>query len=188
MKKTMVSLAALGAMMFVGSAAMADDHKMNTLGAQMDVGVPGGMQFVVLATPDLFVKGNNFYWLKAGVGIGYTLLAPTLEASIVLDPIKFPIRLYGGLSYGHAWEGDPSSLAGKQLPTFSYDYLTLSPTLAFGSNNGFTFFLAPGLTYMNIKTGNFQSVLNKSDVLVSDPHVSGWVFPTAKIGFQLMFL
>src|SRR5713101_4004259 len=99
MKKTMVSLAALGAMMFVGSAAMADDHKMNTLGAQMDVGVPSGAQFVVLATPDIVVHGNNFYWLKAGVGVGYNMLAPTAEVSLKIDPIKFPIRIYGEIEY-----------------------------------------------------------------------------------------
>jgi len=161
----------------------ASASEVNHVGAQLDLGVPDGAAFGMVVKP-------RWYWLGVGLSGTYNGFAPGVRGSVKLDPIKFPIRLTLTGELGHSFEGNASALAKTDLPGFSYTYANLQPGIEIGSNNGFSFFVHAGPTWMNLQTNGFQRTVLKedSDVVVSDPHGSFTIFPTVKLGFVLLFI
>jgi hypothetical protein len=192
MKKMMVGMAAIAALCLASIPAYADGPtdpppppKVKHFGALLDVGVPDGAALGLVVRP---VPGPKFYWLKLNVAGTYNGLAPGLRGGIQLDPIKFPIRLTLNADVGHSFAGNPGSFVGKTLPDISYTYANLHGGLEMGGWNGFTFFLHAGPTWMNVQTGNFNSVINDPHVTFSDPHANATIVPTVKLGFTWLFI
>lgn len=184
MRKSIVStLIAIGIITFVSiAAAEANESKTNHFGAQLDVGVPDGIAFGVVVKP-------KWYWLQTNLSATHNVLAPGVRVGIKLDPIKFPIRLSFTGELGYSFEGSMSRIE-THTPRINYTYVNLHPGLEIGSNNGFSFFLHAGPTWMNIQSSDAQSSFRPGDssVSISNPHANVWLIPSAKFGFTYLFL
>ena len=154
----------------------------NHIGVQLDVGVPDGVALGLIVKP-------KWYWLAVGASGTYNGLAPGVRGSLKLDPIRFPIRLTLTGELGYSFMGNASKWVGEDTPEISYTYANVHPGVELGSNNGFSFFVHAGPTWMNVNTSRFQQTFIKSnDVWISDPRGNVFLFPTVKFGFSLLFL
>ena len=172
----------IAAFVAVNSIASADEpaQKVNHVGAQLDFGAPDGAAFGVQIKP-------KWYWLATGLSATYNGFAPGIRGSLKLDPIKFPIRLTMTGELGHSFEADLSAIDGN-IPKFSYTYANFHPGIELGSNNGFSFFIHMGPTWIDVRTTDFAAKLNTPGLTVDNPHGSAWVFPSAKFGFVYLFI
>ena len=183
MCKSLLCSALIAVLISISTIAAADDvvpPKVRHVGLQLDFGAPDGAAFGVVIKP-------KPYWLATGLSATYNGFAPGVRGSVKLDPIKFPIRLTMTAELGHSFEADLSRISAD-IPKFSYTYVNFHPGVEVGNNNGFSFFIHAGPTWIDVRTNGINSVLNTPGLTVSDPHGSAWLFPSAKFGFVYLFI
>jgi hypothetical protein len=156
-------------------------------GFDLSLGAPSGAEVG-------FVFQPFTHWTRLELGLAHDGLSFGGMASATFTPIKFPIMPVLQVETGFFPQGKaPSFLSsGHTLPSVGYDYLSVGPGLEFGNRDHAVFFIHPALTYMNVHTGNFQAVVNNnggsdSGLVLSNPSAHGWIMPTARLGFAVMF-
>ena len=150
----------------------------NNFGGQLDVGAPDGIAIGFVARP-------NVNWLRLELAGTYNLMATGVRVGATIDPIKFWIAPSFTFEGGLTGKGTPPGTSN--FPPIGYDYLNFHPGIELGSRDGCRFFIHGGFTYLHATTENFQqSVGNSNTFIVGNPTVSGWIFPSAKIGFEFL--
>lgn len=159
-------------------------------GFDLSIGVPQGAGVGFAFEPFT-------HWVRGEIGVQNNLFSWGGMASATFTPIKFPImpvlQLEGGFfPQGTAPSFIVSAADGKILPTVGYQYLSFGPGVEFGNREHALFFIHVDASYIHASSGNFQAVVNDNvksigNLTVANPNISGWVLPTARLGFVVMF-
>jgi hypothetical protein len=114
-------------------------------------------------------------------------MAPGARIGITFDPISFPVAPTLTVEGGHYWQGTLPIATGA--PPIGYDYANFHLGLEFGGRDSFRFFLRGGLSWVDVKTADFKNLAGTSDatVAIGNPSFSGWLAPSAKLGFAKYF-
>lgn len=181
---TALTLLSMMVIMSVSAVVAADDHPFR-LGFGMDVGVPSGGAVGVVVNPKLD-------WVRLQASLTYDYLAFGGRGSLQLDPFALlpncPIGLFADVQGG--FQPTATIPGHSDLPGIGFDYLNTYAGLRLGKPNGFHWNFEAGPTYMHISTSNFQSVLSGTNVgqlKLGNPTVDGWMVPTFKTGFTMVW-
>lgn len=149
------------------------------VGLSFDIGAPDGAALGVVVRPHL-------NWLRLDLAGTYNGLAPGLRGGLTLDPIKFPMVPTLTLEGGGTWPGKVPGVSNS--PEVSYDYVNLHLGIEFGNRDTWRFYLRGGWSYINAQVSDFQNAITlPSGVSIGNPTLSGWVAPSAKLGFAIYF-
>jgi hypothetical protein len=165
------------------------------LGAQLDIGFPGGIAAEVVFRP--------WWWFRASAGPAFNLMGWGLRAGVGFTPLEWGVVTPSlNLDYGHFFSGDlthwvtPSSAAEEAvLKDAPYDWLAASIGLEFGSRQGFAFYVRGGLTWLWSHVPGADATALAQDkaagtnttITTGDVSVSG-LLPYVSLGFILYFL
>ncbi len=157
--------------------ASAPSRHHRTFGMSMDVGVPDGAALGVVMRP-------RFDWLRLGAAVTHNGIAPGVRLGVTIDPIAFPIAPTLTIEGGHSWAGTVPMLQGS--PSIGYDYANFHLGIEVGNRASFRFFLRGGASWVDMSSAQ---VLNArvATTGIGNPSYTGWLAPSAKLGFALYF-
>jgi len=147
-----------------------------TFGLTMDVGVPDGAALGLAVRP-------RFDWLRLGAAVTHNGMAPGLRFGVTLDPVSFPMAPTLTVEGGHYWNGTVPGISGS--PAIGYNYANFHLGLEFGNRAAFRFFVRCGVSWVDLSGVQAQNANNTA--AIANPAYSGWVAPSAKLGFSLYF-
>ena len=156
-------------------AASPAEPRHRTWGMLMDVGLPDGAAIGLAFRP-------RFDWLRFGVAATHNALAPGVRVGVTLDPVAFPIGPTLTVEGGHYWNGTVPFVNGS--PSIGYDYANIHLGLEFGKRAAFRFYLRGGLSWLDLRSVQSQ---DPSASGLRNPSYTGWLAPSAKLGFSLCF-
>lgn len=185
--RKMIFTSIVMASLAISSISFADGkEKKNPFryGFGMDAGIPSGVSVGFILHPKID-------WASAQASITHNALAFGGRLSAKLDPIAYDPRIAAGLflDLQLGFNGQGNIPGQSDLPSVGYTYFNTYAGVRLGKPNGFNWIIEAGSTYMNIGTSNFQSFASKhsKDLTVSNPTISGWVFPTFITGFSVVW-
>jgi len=180
--------AATLALVCASASAFADEDSTTSnphpfrYGFGMDLGVPSGVSlgFVFHPKTDAISLEASFT---------ENVLSPGGRLSLQLDPLallpRLPVALYADVQAGFTGRGTVPGHS-TNLPSLGYDYVNFYGGLRLGRAQNFHWFFEAGPTYLNVTTGNFQSIVPSAKGLtVGNPTATAWVVPTFVTGFQV---
>jgi hypothetical protein len=144
-------------------------------GASVDAGVPDGAAFGLSARPQ--------DWLRLGASATHNGMAPGVRLSVTLDPIPAPVGLTLTIEGGHSWSGTVPG--AKSAPSIGYNYANFHAGLEFGNRSSFRFFLHGGVSWLDLSGAAAQNATGRSASGLASLSYSGWIAPSAKLGFSL---
>jgi hypothetical protein len=157
--------------------ASAPSHHHRTFGMSMDVGVPDGAALGVVVRP-------RFDWLRLGASITHNGIAPGVRLGVTIDPIAFPIAPTLTIEGGHYWAGTLPMFQGS--PSIGYDYANFHLGIEVGNRASFRFFLRGGASWVDMSGAQAQNT-SVTSTGIGNPSYTGWLAPSAKLGFALYF-
>jgi hypothetical protein len=149
-----------------------------TFGMTMDIGVPDGAGLGLVVRPYLD-------WLRLAASVTHNGMAPGVRGGLTLDPIKFPLAPTLTVEGGHYWEGSLPIV--KDSPAIGYNYANFHLGLEVGNRDTFRFFMRGGASWIDVSTAHFQNTPGGSGSTLGNPSYSGWLAPSAKLGFAAYF-
>jgi opacity protein-like surface antigen len=157
--------------------ASAPSRHHRTFGMSMDVGVPDGAALGVVMRP-------RFDWLRLGAAVTHNGIAPGVRLGVTIDPIAFPIAPTLTIEGGHSWAGTVPMLQGS--PSIGYDYANFHLGIEVGNRASFRFFLRGGASWVDMSSAQAQNT-GVAITGIGNPSYTGWLAPSAKLGFALYF-
>lgn len=156
-----------------------------SFGMFFDVGVPDGASVGLAYAP--------WYWLTFNGGLTYNLIGFGLRAGAKLAPFDLWITPSLVLEGGHYFDGSPRGFSASYLgddseripDRMSYTYGNAHIGVELG--RPFTFYLRGGLSALTGSATPGEGIGGDSVSLNSDLHMNA-VFPSAKLGFTVLFL
>jgi hypothetical protein len=181
-----VPLAALAVTCLLARTAAADpaadatrqprtpDHR--TLGFGFDLGVPDGVALALEVHPGID-------WVRLGAAVTYNGAAPGARIALTLDPVPWRIAPTLTAEGGRAWDGAVPGI--QKGPTVGYEYANFHFGLEAGNRAAFRFYLRGGLSWIDAHSANLS--VGSGAITAQNPSFTGWVAPTAKLGFAQFF-
>ncbi len=152
-------------------------RRHRTFGMTMDIGVPDGAALGIVVRP-------RFDWLRLAAAVTHNGIAPGLRLGVTLDPIAFPIAPTLTIEGGHYWAGPLPMIQGS--PSIGYDYANFHLGLEIGNRATFRFFLRGGVSWVDMSGAQAQNTSGNGSS-IDNPSYTGWLAPSAKLGFSLYF-
>ena len=158
--------------------AAAPSRPHRTFGMTMDVGLPDGAALGLVVRP-------KFDWLRLGAAVTHNGMGPGVRLGVTLDPLQYAVAPTLTVEGGHCFAGTVPGVQGS--PSIGYDYANFHLGLEFGNRSTFRFFFRGGASWVNMSSAQAQnSVINNGSTILN-PSYTGWVAPSAKLGFALYF-
>jgi hypothetical protein len=158
--------------------AAAPSRPHHTFGMTMDVGLPDGAALGVVVRP-------KFDWLRLGAAVTHNGMGPGLRFGVTLDPVSYAVGPTLTVEGGHCFAGTVPGIQGS--PSIGYDYANFHLGLEFGNRSTFRFFVRGGASWVNMSSAQAQNSVINNGSTIMNPSYTGWVAPSAKLGFALYF-
>lgn len=158
--------------------AAAPSRPHHTFGMTMDVGLPDGAALGLVVRP-------KFDWLRLGAAVTHNGMGPGVRLGVTLDPIQYAVAPTLTVEGGHCFAGTVPGIQGS--PSIGYDYANFHLGLEFGNRSSFRFFIRGGASWVNMSGAQAQNTVINNGSTIMNPSYTGWVAPSAKLGFALYF-
>lgn len=154
------------------------DSLHKKVGVLVDFGVPSGINV------GLSYKPLN--WATAHLTASHNLMAFGVRGGLIIDPLDHVISPIVSVETGGYWRGNLSFI--KNTPEISYVYVNLHFGINIGNKNKWNFFILGGPSYISATVYSLEQIIKiDSSIRISSLNVSGFVFPSAKLGINLFF-
>lgn len=158
--------------------AAAPSRPHHTFGMTMDVGLPDGAALGLVVRP-------KFDWLRLGAAVTHNGMGPGVRLGVTLDPVQYSVGPTLTVEGGHCFAGTVPGIQGS--PSIGYDYANFHLGLEFGNRASFRFFIRGGASWVNMSGAQAQNSVINNGSTIMNPSYTGWVAPSAKLGFALYF-
>lgn len=164
-------------LLLVSNISYADSLHKN-FGVLVDFGIPSGINV------GLSYKLLN--WANVNLTASHNLMSLGVRGGLTINPLDSIISPIVSIDTGGFWTGNLSFI--KNAPEISYIYVNLYFGLNIGNKDKFSFFILGGPSYITANVYSIDQIIKAdSSLKISSLNVSGFAFPSAKLGINLFF-